>query len=443
MLGLLLQKLCDGYALYLLPIGCNQIAGTLMSSKRSREFDTRHGKTSRDAQKKHSDGLSLATLAIHSDRNLNTTAAVAPPIYQTANFAGSSAEDFAERAQRPRHPEFYTRYGNPTLQQAEQVLAALEGAESALVTASGMAAISAAVLSVVSAGSHVVAQTNHYGGTLNLLRDFLPRFGVAVTQVDQRKAKDFEAAMRPNTKLVIVESPSNPVMRLTDLRTVADIAKSRGALTLIDNTFATPLNQRPLDLGIDLVFHSATKYFGGHSDLIAGVVMGSAKLISKIWESHVIIGATLGPFDAWLLLRGLRTFPMRVRQHNENALALAKFLQQHPAVKQVHYPGLPSHPQHELARKQMSGFGGMLSLELKGGSKAADELLSKLKLIVRAASLGAVESLAVDAALNFRHYLTAEQAEAIGITPGLIRVSVGVEAADELIADFDQALAAK
>ena len=385
--------------------------------------------------------LSADTLAIHADRHLNTTSAVIAPIYQTANFAGTSPEDFAERAGQPRHPEFYTRYSNPNLQQVEHLLASLEGAEAALVTASGMGAVTAAVLSIVHAGAHVVAQTNHYGGTLNLLRDLLPRFGVTVSQVDQRKPEEFERAMRPNTKLVLVESPSNPVMRLTDLRAVAKVAKAHNALTLIDNTFATPLNQRPLEMGIDLVFHSATKYFGGHSDLIAGAVMGSAALIQKIWQNHVIIGAALGPFDAWLLTRGLRTFPMRVRQHNQNALALAKFLEQHPAVKEVQYPGLASHPQHELARRQMQDFGGMLSLEVKGGSDGAYQLIGNLKLGVRAASLGAVETLVVHPASNFAHYLTPEQALAIGITPGSVRVSVGLEAVEELIADFDQALA--
>jgi methionine-gamma-lyase len=404
-------------------------------SKQSRSISAHH--TTR-AEK--NGAWSPDTAAIHSDRHLNTTSAVIAPIFQTANFVGSSAEDFAERAGQPRHPQFYTRYSNPTLQQAEHILAALEGAEAALVTASGMGAVTAAVLSVVHAGTHVVAQTNHYGGTLNLLRDLLPRFGVSVTQVDQRKTDEFERAMQPHTKLVMVESPSNPVMRLTDLRAVAKIGRAHNALTLIDNTFATPLNQRPLELGIDLVFHSATKYFGGHSDLIAGVVLGSTELIEKIWQNHVIIGAALGPFDAWLLTRGLRTFPMRVRQHNLNALALAQFLEHHPAVKEVQYPGLPSHPQHELARRQMKGFGGMLSLELKGGYEAADRLLSNLKLGVRAASLGAVETLAVHPASNFAHYLTPEQALAIGITPGSVRVSVGLEAADELIADFDQAL---
>jgi len=229
-------------------------------------------------------------------------------------------------------------------------------------------------------------------------------------------------------------------MRLTDLPAVAKIAKAHNALTLIDNTFATPLNQRPLEMGIDLVFHSATKYFGGHSDLIAGAIMGSTELIQKIWENHVIIGAALGPFDAWLLTRGLRTFPMRVRQHNQNALALAKFLEQHPAIKEVQYPGLDSHPQHELARRQMKDYGGMLSLEVKGGADGAYQLISNLKLGVRAASLGAVETLVVHPASNFAHYLTPEQGMAIGIMPGSVRVSVGLEAVEELIADFDQAL---
>jgi methionine-gamma-lyase len=413
----------------------------MAKQKESRPGNSRQGRRVSKEGRHASNGASPDTISIHSDRDLNPTSSVAPPIYQTANFAARSAEDFDVRSSQPRHPQFYTRYGNPTLQQTERVLASLEGAEAALLTASGMGAVTAAVLSTVSAGAHVVAQTNHYGGTLNLLRDLLPRFGVTVTQVDQRKVADFEKAMRPNTKLVIVESPSNPVMRLTDLSAVAKIARSRGALTLIDNTFATPLNQRPLELGIDLVFHSATKYFGGHSDLIAGVVMGSAELVQKIWETHVIVGAALGPFDAWLLLRGLRTFPIRVRQHNQNALALAKFLEQHSKVKQVHYPGLTSHPQHELARKQMAGFGGMLSIELKGGQAAGERLLSHLKLTVHAASLGAVESLAVLAAANFAHYLTPEQADAIGITAGLVRISVGIEAANELIADFEQALA--
>jgi methionine-gamma-lyase len=387
--------------------------------------------------------MSLETLLLHADRELNRTAAVAPPIFQTATFRGLSADDFAHRAGEPRHPEFYTRYGNPTLAQAEKVLATLEGAESALVTASGMAAVTSAVLTFAHQEAHVVAQTNHYGGILNLLRDLLPRFGVEVSQVDQRDPAQFEKAIRPNTKLMLLESPSNPVMALTDLRAVGSIARQHGVLTIIDNTFATPLNQRPLEMGIDLVFYSATKYFGGHSDLIAGAVLGSGALVHKIWNCHVMLGAVLGPFDAWLLLRGLRTLALRVRQHNDNALALARFLETHRAVKVVHYPGLESHPQHELACRQMTGFGGMLSVELRGGYDAAERLLNNLQLPSRAASLGGVESLVVHPASNFLHYMSLEESEKIGIAPGLVRISVGVEAVGDLIADFDQALAAK
>lgn len=388
----------------------------------------------------HLKNASVETRLIHTDRELNATSAVAPPIFQTATFRGDSAQDFADRASRPRHPEFYTRYGNPTLSQVESVLAALEGSEAALVTGSGMAAVSATVLALVSQGDHVVAQKNHYGGTLNLLNSFLPRFGVQVTQVDQTDTAAFEEAVRPNTKLILIETPSNPLMTLTDIGAIAKLARSRGITTLIDNTFATPINQRPLDLSIDLSFHSATKYFGGHSDLIAGAVMGSSEWITKIWNSHVILGAALGPFDAWLMLRGLRTLSLRVRQHNENAMALAEFLKSHKAVKVVHYPGLKSHPQHDLARKQMSGFGGMLTFEVNGGYEAADRFLSRIHLASRAASLGGIETLAVHPASNFLHYMTLEQAAKIGIAPGLLRISVGLEGKEDLIADFDQAL---
>lgn len=383
---------------------------------------------------------SIETRLIHADRDLNSTSAVVAPIYQTANFRGDSGEDFAKRAGEARHPEFYTRYGNPTLSQVESVLAALEGTESALVTGSGMAAVSATVLSIVGKGDHVVAQTNHYGGTTNLLQKLLPRFGVEVTQVDQRDSSAFEKAVRPNTKLILVETPSNPLMTLTDLRAIVAIAKAHRITTLMDNTFATPLNQRPIELGIDLVFHSATKYFGGHSDLIAGVVMGGKEWITRIWNTHVILGAALGPFDAWLMLRGLRTLSLRIRQHNENALELAQALERHLAVKAVHYPGLKSHPQHELAKRQMSGFGGMLGFEVKGGYEAADRFLGRLRLGSRAASLGGVETLAVHPASNFLHYMTLEEAAKIGIAPGLLRISVGLEGTGDLIADFEQAL---
>lgn len=388
----------------------------------------------------HLHDVTLDTRLIHSDRHLNPTSSVAPPIYQTATFRAESVKDFAHRAGEPRHPEYYTRFGNPSLGQVEAVLADLEGAEAALVTASGMAAVSSAVLAMVNAGDHVLAQTNHYGGTANLLQKLLPRFGVEVTQIDQRNTAEFERGLRKNTKLILLESPSNPVMALTDLRAIAGLARARKITTLVDNTFATPINQRPLELGCDLVFHSATKYFGGHSDLIAGAVMGSKAAIMQVWDAHVILGAVLGPFDAWLMLRGLRTLALRVRQQNQNAMALAEFLSHHPGVNRVHYPGLKTHLQHELAGKQMSGFGGMLSFDVKGGFEGADRFLRRLRLASHAASLGGVETLAVHAAANFAHYMSSEEAERIGIAPGLVRISVGIEGPQDLISDFEQAL---
>ena len=238
-----------------------------------------------------------------------------------------------------RHPRFYTRYGNPTHQRVEAVLASLEGAEAAMLAASGMGALSTAVLTLVSTGDHVVAQRNHYMGTTKLFDELLPRFGISVTFVDQTDLAAFEGALESNTRLIMVETPANPTMQLTDLRAVADLARPRGITTLADNTFASPINQRPLDLGIDLVMHSGTKYLGGHHDLVAGVVMGPRDVIERIWETSLVLGATLGPFESWLLLRGLRTLPLRVRQHNETGMAVAEFLGRHPNVEAVHYPG--------------------------------------------------------------------------------------------------------
>ncbi len=390
----------------------------------------------------HPEQMTLDTLLLHADRELNSTAAVVPPIYQTANFEGSSGEDFLERSSKPRHPEFYTRYRNPNSAQVECVLARLEGAEAGMLVGSGMAAVSVALLGLVRQGDHVIAQTSHYGGTLQLLRDVLPRFGIEMTQVDQQDLRAFERAVRPQTRVILLESPSNPAMRLTDLRAVAELARSRKIVTVVDNTFATPVNQRPIDLGIDLVAHSATKYLGGHSDLIAGAILGRAELIERLWNLQVILGAAIAPFNAWLILRGLRTLALRMQRHNDNALALARFLADHPAVTAVHYPGLPLHPQHELAKRQMRGFGGMLSFEVKGGLEGAKTVLSKLRLPRLAASLGAVESLVVLAAANFSHYLTDEEAARAAISPGMLRVSVGLESSDDLVADFDQALSA-
>src|SRR5262245_37734222 len=268
------------------------------------------------------------TLAIHADAGLEPDSAIAAPIHQTSTFRARSAAEFAEMATRPRHERYYTRYGNPTLARCEAVIAALERAEAALVTASGMGAIATTVLALVRQGDHIVAQRNHYMGTSKLLAETLPRFGVSATLVDQTDPAAFAAAITPRTRLILVETPANPTMQLTDLRAVAELARPRGILTLADNTFASPINQRPLEHGIDLAMHSATKFLGGHHDLSAGVVAGPQALLDTIWDTAIVLGAVLGPFDAWLLLRGLRTLPLRIERHNRSALAIARFLEQ-------------------------------------------------------------------------------------------------------------------
>ena len=295
-----------------------------------------------------------STVVVHADRDVHPSRSLARPIYQTAAFWAEDSESFAQAAVEPRGKDFYTRYGNPNHAQVAAVVAELENTEAAMVTASGMAALTTTVLALVSAGDHVIGQKSTYGGTASVLLNLLPRLGVSTTQVDQTDARAFEKAMTPQTRLILVESPSNPSLQVTDLRAVADLARAHDVLTLADNTFATPLNQRPTDFGIDLVWHSATKYLNGHSDVSAGVVAGPASLLDRIWDVALLTGAALGPFDAWLVLRGLRTLPLRVTRHNDNGQALAEALERHSAVTRVHYPGLPTHPQHTLAARQMS-----------------------------------------------------------------------------------------
>lgn len=384
--------------------------------------------------------LDFRSLVIHGDASEDEDSSVAPAIYPTSTHRARNAREFAEMANQPRHPRYYTRYGNPTHARCERLLARLENAQVALLFASGMGAICAAVLSHVGSGDHVLAQGAHYMGTTKLLSDLLPRFGVDVTLVDQTDTAAFERALRPRTKLVMLETPSNPTLALTDLAAVAQFAKAAGATTLTDNTFATPINQRPRELGIDIVVHSATKYLGGHSDLVAGVVAGDAATVERVWETAIVLGATASPFDAWLLLRGLRTLPLRVERHGATALEIARFLEAHPAVARVHYPGLESHPQHALAIRQMKGFGGVLSFDLKAGYAAAQRLVSSLRLASNAVSLGGVETLAVHAASVWEGSLTPEQIRSAGVAPGLVRLAVGLESPADLIADLQRAL---
>ena len=376
-----------------------------------------------------------STVAIHADDDVRPSHAVAPPIYQTATFSADDAERFAHAAVETRGQDFYTRFGNPNHAQVAAVVAELEHTEAAMVTASGMAALTTTVLALVSAGDHVIGQKSTYGGTGSVLMNLLPRFGVSTTQVDQTDPQAFERALTPQTRLILVESPSNPLLQITDLRAVAELGRAHDVLTLADNTFATPLNQRPADFGIDLVWHSATKYLNGHSDVSAGVIAGSAEHLDEIWDVASLIGAVLGPIDAWLLLRGLRTLPLRMPRHNANGLALAGALNEHPAVSRVHYPGLTNHPQHALATSQMGGFGGVLGIELAGGYEAADEFIGRLRYARRSASLGGAETLAVHPFSMWRPMLSDDQIIQSGVPVGLVRLAAGTEDTADLVDD--------
>jgi methionine-gamma-lyase len=383
----------------------------------------------------------INTIAVHAGREVNPTRAVAPPIFQTAVFELEDAAAGARFAQQIAPTEYYTRWGNPTTRQAEAVIAALEGGERALVLSSGMAAVATAVLACVRSGEHIVAGRSLYAATTELFRHTLPQLGIEVTFVTPTDPENFRRALRPNTKLIYVETPSNPRLDLTDLDAIARLAREYGLFTLADNTFATPYNQRPLQWGIDAVVHSATKYLGGHHDLTAGAIVGSATFIERCWQQAKLFGPTLSPFEAWLLIRGMKTFGLRLERQNATAQRIAEFLQAHPRIERVFYPGLPSHPQHDLARRQMRGFGGMIAFEVKGGRDAGRQLVESLRVITLAVSLGGVTSLIQHPASMSHGPIPEEERRATGITDGLIRLSVGIEDAEDLIADLEHALA--
>lgn len=382
-----------------------------------------------------------STHLLHGAAEENPTRGVSPPIFQSATFRFDEPEDIAAAMVDEANPQFYGRYATPNTKQVERIVAGLEGAEAALALASGMAAVSLVLLSFLEKGDHIVAQNTLYPTTHKLIAHKLAQLGVEATLVDQTDAGAFAAALRPNTKVIYVETPANPTLSLTDLAMVSELASGKGILTVADNTFASPYNQRPLAMGVDVVLHSATKYLGGHSDVVAGVVASNAANISKMWHNHVMLGAVLHPMEAWLLQRGLQTFDLRMARHNANALAIARFLQKHPAVREVYYPGLEQHPQHALAKQQMAGgFGGMVCFDLKGGRDAGYRLLKTLKLISLAVSLGGTHSLITHPASTVSAVQSEEEVAASGVRPGLVRLSVGLEEVDDLITDLDQAL---
>ncbi|MGH3731831.1 MAG: trans-sulfuration enzyme family protein [Acidimicrobiales bacterium] len=379
------------------------------------------------------------TIAVHGDSEARGGAAVAP-IYQAVTFAAGTDEEFLTAANRDFSDAFYTRYGNPNHSQVGELVGELEGTERAIVTASGMGALSTLALSLLSQGDHVVLQRTTYPGTAGLATDLLRRFGVTSSVFAQGDLDSFVAALRPETRLVLLESPSNPLLDLTDIRRCARLAHDAGALVAVDNTVATPINQRPHSLGADLVWHSATKYLSGHSDVSAGVIAGPNELIEQIWRTHLAVGSVLGPFDAWLLLRGLRTLDVRMQRHNDNAMALARMLSEHAQVESVFYPGLPSHPQSPLAREQMTGFGGLLSFSPSGGPKRSELIIDNLRLSVRAASLGSVHTITTRPSAMWSSQPVYRSQQPDDANDALIRVSVGIEDVEDLLEDFDHAL---
>ncbi len=334
----------------------------------------------------------------------------------------------------------YTRYGNPTLAVAEAKLAALEGGEAALVFASGMAAISTSLLAVLKAGDELIATRNLYGGSYRLMRDVLPGLGIRTHYVEADLV-GVEKFVNDRTRALYVETPTNPTLEIVDLRRAAALAKRYKLISLVDSTFGSPVLQRPLEFGFDLSLHSATKYLGGHSDLIAGAAIGSREMIGRVRELVMRLGGTMDPSAAYLLNRGLKTLELRVRRQSETALKVARFLTKHPSVASVHYPGLPTHPNHRLAKSQMDGFGGMLAFDVKGGLAAARRVCDHTRIFQLAVSLGGTESLIMLPQYSSHYGMSTKELAAVGVTPGTIRLSTGLEDAADLIADLKQALA--
>lgn len=374
----------------------------------------------------------FGTRAVHAGQRPDpTTGAIMPPIYQTSTYV---------QPELGRNLGYeYARGHNPTREALEGNLASLEGGTRALAFSSGLAAIEC-VLKTLSAGDHVVSEENLYGGTTRLFRMVLSRLGIEFTWVDTRDPDQVRGAMRPETKLVVVETPTNPMMHLCDLRAMAEIAHDHEALLLVDNTFATPFNQRPFEFGADLVVHSTTKYLNGHSDVIGGaVIVQDPELADTITFVRNSTGGVPGPMDAWLVLRGTKTLHLRMRAHNANGLAIARYLEGHRAVERTFYPGLESHPQHALALEQMSGFTGMISVEL-GSRERAKRLVEGTRLFALAESLGGVESLIGVPALMTHASVPKDRRDAMGVTDGLVRLSVGIEDEEDLLEDLDHAL---
>lgn len=375
----------------------------------------------------------FGTLAVHAGQTPDpVTGAIMPPIYQTSTYVQDALGE-------PRGGYEYARVQNPTREAMEANIAALEGGRHGAAFASGLAAIEA-VIKRLSAGDHVVSEENLYGGTHRMFTHVFERLGIAFTFVDTADPQQVRDALRPETRLVYLETPTNPMMRVADIAAIAGIAHDAGIILAVDNTFASPYNQRPLELGADIVLHSSTKYLNGHSDVIGGIaVTNDDDIAADLRFMQKATGGVPGPWDAWLVLRGTKTLHLRMEAHNRNGQMVAQYLEQHPAVERVYYPGLPSHPQHELARRQMRGFTGMVSMEL-GSLERARRVVERTRVFSLAESLGGVESLIGHPATMTHASVPAERRKAMGVTDGLVRLSVGIEDVEDLIADLEHAL---
>jgi cystathionine gamma-synthase len=385
--------------------------------------------------------LGPSTLAVHAgEPRPKPSHSLATPIVQTATYTFASTQELKDHFDGKIERVEYGRYGNPTQRVAEAKLAALDGAQDCLLFASGMGAMTTVLFAMLARGTHVVVTDDSYRRTRQFLNQTLSRYGIEVSTVPAGDYEALEDAIRPTTRALVSESPTNPYNRILDLERFAAIGRRHRVKTVIDATFATPYNQRPLEWGVDAVVHSATKYLGGHNDLLAGAVLGSRDLVDGVRTLQGVMGGVIDPFAAYLLVRGLKTFALRMERQNTNAQAVAEFLARHPRIAAVHYAGLPSHPQHAIARKQMRGFGGVVSFEVHGDLDAASRVVDACAIPHIAASLGGVESLIEQPAIMSFYELTSEERLEVGIKDNLIRYAIGIEDADDLIADLAQAL---
>jgi cystathionine beta-lyase/cystathionine gamma-synthase len=368
------------------------------------------------------------------------TGSIVAPIFETATFGFRKADEVT-KAVAGEGGYVYSRWDNPTVVRLEKKLAAFEHAGDGAAFASGMAAISTSVFSFIKKGDHVLGIRDLYGGTYSLLHEFLPKLGIETTLVDTTSINEMEREVRGNTRVILVETPTNPTLKLVDISRVAKLAHSAGAVLFVDNTFASPINQNPMTLGADVVLHSATKYLNGHADVIAGAAVAGEETVHSIKMMRRELGGTLDPLPAWLVLRGMKTMAVRIHQQNANARVLAEYLSTHRKVLRVNYPGLETHPQHALAKKQMKGFGGMLSFEVKGSVRDTMKFTESLKVASLAASLGGVETLVSQPSKMTHTQMSAKERARTGIPDTLVRVSVGIEDEEDLVSDFEQALA--